>query len=346
MALKIANNATALVGSSITAEATQVTLAAGAGAKFPTLSTGDWFPITVVKATDASQLEIMRVTARSGDVLTVVRAQEGTSAKEFAPGDVVEMRLTAGAISEGLPMVDGTTGGKRLRFSVSGLAEDVTRNIVVPNQDVDLTPGQTFPPVNHSHSWNQVTGKPAQATRWPSWSEVTSKPSTFPPSSHSHSWSSITGKPATTGSGNMVLAHGPRFTGQPTISAADQYVAWHNVDHSFTGTLTGLTTTVRPTVQARRIGPGALVILHILEDAIGVSNSTTMTLSGIPAGFAPGSGLVRVVTCAVINAGVPLIGLASIAPNGVITFRLSGDSPFAGTGSKGLPAGWTVVYYT
>lgn len=34
--------------------------------------------------------------------------------------------------------------------------------------------------------WSGITDKPATATRWPTWDEVTSKPSTFPPSSHTH----------------------------------------------------------------------------------------------------------------------------------------------------------------
>lgn len=29
---------------------------------------------------------------------------------------------------------------------------------------------------NHTHSWSQISGAPATATRWPSWGEVTSKP--------------------------------------------------------------------------------------------------------------------------------------------------------------------------
>ena len=37
-----------------------------------------------------------------------------------------------------------------------------------------------------SVAWDNVTGKPATATRWPSWSEVTNKPSTFPASEHNH----------------------------------------------------------------------------------------------------------------------------------------------------------------
>ena len=40
-------------------------------------------------------------------------------------------------------------------------------------------------------AWGNITGVPATATRWPSWSEVTSKPSTFTPSSHTHPLSGI-----------------------------------------------------------------------------------------------------------------------------------------------------------
>lgn len=50
---------------------------------------------------------------------------------------------------------------------------------------------------NHTHSWGTITSKPDSATRWPTWSEVTSKPSTFTPSTHSHSWTDISGKPTT-----------------------------------------------------------------------------------------------------------------------------------------------------
>ena len=36
--------------------------------------------------------------------------------------------------------------------------------------------------------WTGITGKPATATRWPAWSEVTDKPSTFAPSAHTHDY--------------------------------------------------------------------------------------------------------------------------------------------------------------
>ena len=35
-------------------------------------------------------------------------------------------------------------------------------------------------------AWGDVTGKPAQSTRWPKFDEVTDKPSTFPPAAHDH----------------------------------------------------------------------------------------------------------------------------------------------------------------
>ena len=43
--------------------------------------------------------EIVKCTARAGDVLTVVRAQEGTTARAFNPDDPVELRLTAGSVA-------------------------------------------------------------------------------------------------------------------------------------------------------------------------------------------------------------------------------------------------------
>src|SRR5690606_32111243 len=67
-----------------------------------------------------SQFEIMRCTARNGDTLTVVRAQEGTSAITFSAGDVVELRLTAGTLEENFPQVEGRNA-KNLRFIISSV---------------------------------------------------------------------------------------------------------------------------------------------------------------------------------------------------------------------------------
>lgn len=43
-----------------------------------------------------------------------------------------------------------------------------------------------------SIAWGQLTSVPAFATRWPTWSEVTSKPATFTPSAHTHAAADVT----------------------------------------------------------------------------------------------------------------------------------------------------------
>jgi hypothetical protein len=49
-----------------------------------------------------------------------------------------------------------------------------------------------FAPVVHAHAWSDITsGLPEFATRWPTWTEVTDKPTTFTPSSHTHASSDI-----------------------------------------------------------------------------------------------------------------------------------------------------------
>jgi hypothetical protein len=45
-------------------------------------------------------LEIVKCTARSTDVLTVVRGQESTTARAFSTGDRIELRVTAAGITE------------------------------------------------------------------------------------------------------------------------------------------------------------------------------------------------------------------------------------------------------
>lgn len=95
MGLKLKNNATSVLAGSIDDAATTFSVSSGDGADFPTLTEGDWFPLTIVNGVD---YEIVRCTDRSGDLFTVTRAQEGTSAASFAAGSRVDLRLTSAAI--------------------------------------------------------------------------------------------------------------------------------------------------------------------------------------------------------------------------------------------------------
>lgn len=97
MAIRFTNNAASTIAASINTTVTSISLAAGTGARFPTLSTGDFFYATIVDS--SNNLEIVKVTARAVDSLTVVRGQDGTSARSFTAGDKIELRPVAAALN-------------------------------------------------------------------------------------------------------------------------------------------------------------------------------------------------------------------------------------------------------
>lgn len=93
MGIKVANNAYAQLAGGINSSATVLTVAAGQGARFPSLGTGDYFFATLIDT--SNNLEIVRVTARSTDSMTIVRGQDGTTARAYAANDRLELRPTA-----------------------------------------------------------------------------------------------------------------------------------------------------------------------------------------------------------------------------------------------------------
>lgn len=90
-----ANNSTSTLASGISSGATSITLASGKGGLYPAPTGGDFFIATLQ---EGNTVEIVKCTARSGDVLTVTRAQESTSASAFSTAAVLELRLTSGVM--------------------------------------------------------------------------------------------------------------------------------------------------------------------------------------------------------------------------------------------------------
>lgn len=97
MAIQFANNAATTLFSSVLMSDTQIIVSPGGGALFPAAGGSNYFMVTVVDIV-TGLLEIMKVTNRSGDTFTVVRAQENTTARAFPAGSPVELRLTAQSI--------------------------------------------------------------------------------------------------------------------------------------------------------------------------------------------------------------------------------------------------------
>ena len=95
MGIVFKNNAKTTLASSLSNSATSATVTDGS--VFPSLSAGEFFLITF---DDGSNNEICKCTARSGNTLTIVRAQESTTARAFSSGDAAEGRVTAGVLEQ------------------------------------------------------------------------------------------------------------------------------------------------------------------------------------------------------------------------------------------------------
>lgn len=91
------NNANSTLASSIGTGTTSITVATGEGALFPSPTGGNTAMITLLTSTGGveTDIEIVTMTARSGDTMTITRAQEGTTAVSHAAGSVVSLRDTA-----------------------------------------------------------------------------------------------------------------------------------------------------------------------------------------------------------------------------------------------------------
>lgn len=119
---------------------------------------------------------------------------------------------------------------------------------------------------------------------------------------------------------------------------------------SFTGTLTGMdaatTGTVTYDVVANSAGTGKICTLSVAAAITGTSNTTAMTMTGLPAACTPAAA-VRVL-CEVHENATAQLGLAVIAA-AATTITFSTDLPFSATGftnsgAKGLSAGWHLSY--
>lgn len=98
MTLRFTNNASAEIAASIDDVDTTITLNTGQGSFFPSLTSGQAFYATLFDS--SNNIEIVRVTGRTGDALTVVRGQDGTVARGYVAGSKLELRVVAAVLDE------------------------------------------------------------------------------------------------------------------------------------------------------------------------------------------------------------------------------------------------------
>src|SRR5678816_2787493 len=94
------NNASSLLAASISDSDLTIQVAGGFGALFPNPGAGEYFLVTLEN--DSGDIEVVKITSRTSDLLTVPplgRGQEGTSAQSWTNGQArVELRLTRGTM--------------------------------------------------------------------------------------------------------------------------------------------------------------------------------------------------------------------------------------------------------
>lgn len=101
---KFSNNATTTTTARISDTDTSLTVASGTGTLFPVLGTGDYFKATLQDTNN--NFEIVKVTARTGDIMTIERGQDGTLAVPFAANSRFELRVLASSTQEYLDSID------------------------------------------------------------------------------------------------------------------------------------------------------------------------------------------------------------------------------------------------
>lgn len=116
------------------------------------------------------------------------------------------------------------------------------------------------------------------------------------------------------------------------------------VTGSFTGTLTGGTTSPTGTVYYRKVGN--IVSLNYFGSSWAMtSNATTMTMTGLPSALRTTNADGAIIPCLVYDNGAYAIGFAAPINDGTISFGKAGDiAGFTSSGSKGVPEGWSITY--
>lgn len=142
MAVKFTNNAATTLAAGINSSATSISVTDGS--VFPAITGSDHFYVTF---DDTTNTEIVKVTARSGNTLTVVRGQDDTTARAFSSGDKAELRVVAALLEDVKTEVTSTlnvdtftSDGTSAAFTLSQ-APSSEDNLIVFIEGVYQNPG-------------------------------------------------------------------------------------------------------------------------------------------------------------------------------------------------------------
>lgn len=160
------NNAAGTLAAPITNAATALTLNSGQAALFPNPVAPDTFFATLTDAATETLIEIVLVTAVSGNVMQITRAQDGTTAQSWSAGDILSQRVVAAELRQwqgivpigGIIMWSGAATAIPENWALcNGTAgtPDLQNNFVIgagDNYAVGATGGSAAALLDHTHA--------------------------------------------------------------------------------------------------------------------------------------------------------------------------------------------------
>lgn len=244
MAQLFKNNAFSALAASLTNVATTLTVSTGHGDRFPAVSGSDFFMLTLQDA--SNNVEIVKVTARTAgaDAMTIVRAQEGFTARAWNMGDVVELRVTSFALNP-LSVFAGAATAQAMRDAMdtpsrTGGDASGTWAISISGNAATATSAASA----SAAPWTGITGKPTTRDGY----GITDVPKTDGTGA-SGTWSiSISGNAGsvTNGvytTGNQTIGGNKSFTGNTAFGGTNTPATTVDVQTTGANTLTSLFTT-------------------------------------------------------------------------------------------------------
>lgn len=324
MAIQLANNAVSHLAAALASTDLSLSVTAGQGALFPSLTAGDTFPATLVDS--SGNIEIVTVTARTGDAFTITRGQENTLARAFLAGDRIELRLTAATF-----MSVETTANSALSASNANTTHlsTVDSEITTLNSDVSSINSQ-ISTINSEIAALQSGGFPVGFGPLP-WSRP-ALPSGWIWADGSVLLSNTT----YTALRNAYISDGFPFgqdgSGNPKVPDMRGRVGAGT--DNMGGTAANRLTTTGSGIAGTTLGAAGGEETHTLTSAqqasMTVSGSASVSVSGSISGSAnPG----RTIYDNVSNSG-GTVGLGASADGGALSWPVSGT--FSGTGSGSI----------
>lgn len=140
--LLASNQGTTTLAAPLLSSGTVITVAVDTGSVFPSPSAGQGFVVTLSDVATSLIREICLCTARTNDQLTVLRAQEGTIARNWATGDIISNLITSSLVNNYIVQPDTLQNSKFVYAAATGTPDAIL--VTIPSMLTAINDGMAF----------------------------------------------------------------------------------------------------------------------------------------------------------------------------------------------------------